>query len=241
MAVWTPTYGEIVDEAAERGGLDPSALTHAHLSSIQRSARLALIDLESEFADRIGMVTTETYTLPAGTRGVALADSTVDVLDVVVRISSRDFGLTRISRRDDIMIADKTQSSDRPLSYWLSRSDPSETANVAVVGDVAATTDTPILMLWPKASTAATLVINRLRMATDPSDLGTTLDVTRTWFDAFSYNLANRIAEKYNPERAGGLMQKYMLAVSKAKIGDTDRGPVTIAFRGHGFSRRRRH
>lgn len=241
MAVWTPTYGEIVDEAAERGGLDPSALTHAHLSSIQRSARLALIDLESEFPDRVGMITTETYTLPAGTRGVALADSTVDVLDVSVRISNRDYGLTRISRRDDVYISDKTQSSDRPLSYWLSRSDPSETANVAVAGDVAVTTDTPVLMLWPKASTAATLLITRLRMASDPSDLGTALDVARTWFDAYAYNLAQRIAEKYNPERAAGLMQKYMLAVRTAKTGDTDRGPVTIAFRGYGFSRRRRH
>ncbi len=55
------SFGDLIDEATERAGLDPAALTHRHLNSINRSLNLLHTDIENNGAEHRKEIGTSLY------------------------------------------------------------------------------------------------------------------------------------------------------------------------------------
>jgi len=106
----------------------------------------------------------------------------------------------------------------------------------------ASTMDTvPVLVLWPGPGYEGTqIVYSRLRQHLTPSGLGDAVDASRNWLPTVIDGLSAKLAKKFAPDRYDRLLSEYQAKLA-GRLQSQDRGPVTISFRAHGFSRARRH
>ena len=238
-------FGDLIDESVERSGLDSAALTHRHLASINRSLQLLLIDLENRGANAEFRMETKSYLLASTYGGVVLESDTIDVTQASILYNpgggQKPYPLGRTTREDYQNLAFPT-ANGTPSVYWLSKSNPS--GDVLPIGVTAppATTDTPVLFVWPQNGLPGTVYVQvtRMRQHAMPSNFGAALDTRRAWLPTICAGLAARIAEKYNPEIEPQLTQKYERALLQ-RDAEEDHHPVVVAFRGHGYGRGRRH
>lgn len=263
------SLGDLLDESAERAGLDPGALSHRHLNSITRSLQLLLTDVENRGATPEDRMQTVAVPLPQGYGAVQLPADTLDVTQASVFFQGKPYPLGRTSREDYQNLSFPTQLGN-PSIFWLSKSQPPEsvfltnvvggtytpsldfsdgrnTQNIFMFpawpggGQATAAGTGPYLVLWPQNNLGATqLTVTRLRQIGMPNAFGDQLDATRNWTETLCKGLAARIAEKYNPEAEPGLLQKYERALLE-RDAEQDHHPVIIAYRGHGWGRGRRH
>jgi hypothetical protein len=253
MSSTTFKFGEVIDEAVERAGLDPAALTYRHLTSINRSLELLFIDLENNGAQAEYRLETKTYSINFGDGGVTLASDTLDVTQAVLITNldgqnPRPYPLGRTTREDYQTLSFPTQQG-LPSVYWLTKSaagykgavgDDVLPANVSAPADGG----TPVLVLWPQnaLTTVGTVQVQvtRMRQHALPSGFSDALDTRRSWLPTLVSGLAAAIAEKYNPEMYDALFARYQMRL-QTREGDEDHSPVTIGYRGPGFGRARRH
>lgn len=220
------TVAAIIDEAAERAGIDPASLTHRHLKSAMQSLNLLQLEISNEDGDRVYAIDEETASITSGTSTVALSAGSIDVLDeqvVIYESGGAEVPMSRIPRDDYLMIPDKTQTGT-PSQFWIDHS----------------TINTPTMVLWPVSDGSYTIKYNRMRFMQDVDTLSDTVDARRIWLDAICAGLAYRLADKYAPDRADRLEAKFEKAKHKAKIEGRGRGPVMIYARGFGHAGRRR-
>jgi hypothetical protein len=223
---FNPTVATFLDEAAERCGMDPSALSHRHIISAMRSLNFLLTEWATEDADMPYRIDQETVAVVADTHSYALAAGSIDTLDVVfARGDTQGIELSRISRQDYLLIPDKTVRGT-PTQYYI---------------DHALTLNTPTIVMWPIPDAAGTLTLDRMRWSEDVTAIGQTVDAHRSWFEAIAAGLAARLAEKYAPDRADRLDGKAREKHHIAKFENRSRAVVVVAGRGFGGSRRRRH
>ena len=108
---------DYVEEAFERCGLE--VRTGYDLKTAKRSLNLML----AEWANR-GLnqwtIKQRTVTMVSGTGNYNLGTDVIDILSVVVRRSSTDFALDRISRDTYLSIPNKTTTC-RPNQFFLDR------------------------------------------------------------------------------------------------------------------------
>jgi hypothetical protein len=116
--------------------------------------------------------------ISAATSSAALPTDTVDVLDVVVRISSTDYTLKRIGVGSWSQISLKSQTSDRPNQFYVER------------------TTTPIINVWPVPTVDVTLYYWRMRRIQDAGTVDNTLDVPHRFVPAFVWDLAVHLHAK---------------------------------------------
>ena len=250
-------FGECIDEAAEQAGLDPAALTHRHLNSMTRSFDLVMIEIENEGAKPEYRMETSTFTINAGDGVIVLPEDTVDVTEVVISSGDSDLGMTRTHRDDYLRLTNK-EGRGRPVMYFVSKSlndeanlitDPTGYGagpiSTGMWGGVVSPTpnlvDPKMLVVWPINDTDGVKIkVNRLRYAGAPSLLSEKLDARRNWLDTICTGLAARTAQKWNIDRFDMLSALFRDKL-KRRLQSEDLGPVYIAFRAHGFSRRRRH
>lgn len=249
--------GDLIDEAAELGGLDPSALTHRHLHSIKRSLNLLFIEIENEGARPEYRQETKVLQIAANMNYILLPPGTIDVLEVAWRKDGQDRPLARTTRQNYLAIADKSVMG-MPQQFWVSKSLPTE----LVLGQEPATgwgeglfgygtfggedsddegdLDRKMLVLWPGTDSDGYLVYNRLRETEDvPGTLGSDVDARRNWLDTICYGLAARVAQKYDPPRFKDLYAIYKSKLDN-RLQDQNEGDVVMSVRGFGWSRERR-
>ena len=250
MSSFDLNVGELIDEAVENAGLDPAALTHRHLNSINRSLQLLFIDLETDGANAEYRQETRTWTIASSAGGVVLDSDVIDVSQAALYYSSdgsspaKPVPLGR-STRDDFLNLSFPTDLGAPSIFFLTKSIRTSGNTEALPTGITiptANVDTPVLVLWPQNGLSGTVQLKAtvLRQHVMPTTFGEELDTRRNWLPTIAAGLAARIAGKYNPadyDRLDGIYRDMKMR----RLGDEDRHPVVVAYRAHGWGRGRRH
>lgn len=176
---------EIVTEAWERCGRDPSEMVARHA----RSARRSMNFMFSEWANkgvRLFSIDEQTQTLTASDVDYAAASGTLAILECVIRRDGVDTPVHKISRESYHMIPNKTQTG-LPTQLYFDRK-----------------TGTYYLWNAPENSTDV-LRYYRWRRIQDVTAASETLDLPYRWFEAVAAGLAAKLAVKFSPDRAAVL------------------------------------
>jgi hypothetical protein len=245
-------FGDLIDEAVENAGLDPAAITHRHLISINRSLQLLFIDLEADGPTVEYRLETRVWTVGNLVGGVVLDPDVIDVTMASILFSPdgttpKPYPLGRTTREDYMNLSFPSLSTQLsvPSVYWLTKSirttGNTEQLPIGVTIPPAAT-GSPVLVIWPQNGLTGTVQVTAtvLRQHTMPVAFGDALDTRRSMLPTICAGLSARIANKYNPaewERLNGIYE----AMKQRRVADEDHHPVIVAWRGPGWSRGRRH
>lgn len=229
--------GELIEEAVERAGIDPATLTHRHYNSIKRSIDLLFTVIEKAIP---GAEYRQLETVIAVDEDAAAVEMPADMIDIVtvmiVRSDGEELPVRRITR-EDYMNLNRRTTPGTPSGWWLSKSLPGEVDRLP--DDLDDPTDNMLLVLWPAMGlSGASVRVSYIRQTTAPGALGGDIDARRENWEVVCAGLAARVAEKYNKAAEADLQQKFLAHLS---IENMDMHPVTIGFRGFGWSRGRRH
>lgn len=270
-------FGELIDEAAERGGLDPAALEGRHIESIRRSMEYVQIELETEGAQAEFRESTYTATIAAGAGAFSLPADAIDVTSIQINdgtSAAPHITLARENRTTWAQLAAPTDAG-QPTIFWISKSNPIDLKTLEVHTDVVASTavtsswgagsfstgafsgataaslteaqmraivpdGTKCAILWPLTDKAYTIQVSYVRFHAAPGNLSSDVDVVRNWLPTITAGLAAKIAQKWALDRYAMLQAEYQTMLFQ-RSAEQNQNPVYIGFRGHGFSRRRRH
>ena len=198
---------EYIEEAFERCGLE--VRTGYDLKSAKRSLNLML----AEWANRGLNQWTITQTTQALTSGAAtynLNTNVIDILSVVVRRSSTDFAMERISRSTYLGIPTKS-TTGRPNQFFLDRQ------------------ITPVLKIWPTPENSTdTIIFDALTRMDDADTFINTMDVPFRFFPCLAAGLAYYISMKRAPNRTQMLKAVYEEEFQRAMTEDRDRASFNV-------------
>ena len=199
---------EYIEEAFERCGLE--VRTGYDLKSAKRSLNLML----AEWANR-GLnqwtITQTTQALTSGTATYNLNTNVIDILSVVVRRSSTDFAMERISRSTYLGIPTKS-TTGRPNQFFLDRQ------------------ITPVLKIWPTPENSTdTIIFDALTRMDDADTFINTMDMPFRFFPCLAAGLAYYIALKRAPDRVQMLKGFYEEEFARAADQDQSRASLTIS------------
>jgi len=198
---------EYIEEAYERCGR--VSRSGYDLRSAKRSMNL----LFAEWANRgLNQWTIEQTTIPmvATTSTYNMAADTVDILSAILRRSSIDYTMDRLSRSDWLALPNKS-TSGRPNQYFLDRQ------------------ITPVLRVYltPENSTDS-IIVDRLVRIDDADTQQNTLEVPFRFYPALAAGLAYYMSVKLAPDRTAMLVQEYEKAMELAVSGDRDRSSFFV-------------
>jgi hypothetical protein len=198
---------DYVEEAFERCGLE--VRTGYDLKSAKRSLNLML----AEWANR-GLnqwtIKQKTQALTSGTSAYTLGTDVIDVLSVVVRRSSTDFTMSRVSRDTYLNIPTKS-TTGRPNQFFLDRQ------------------ITPNLKLWPTPDNSTDVLYYDALVRMDDADTYTnTLDMPFRFYPCLAAGLAYYIAMKRAPNRLQVLKAVYEEEFERAMAEDRDRASFNV-------------
>jgi len=172
-----PEIDEIVTEACERCGLDPTLIDRKVAVSARRSLNLMF----SEWSVRginYWNTTETTLSLTASTRNYSLATGTIDILTAVIRRDSTDTLLTRLSMTDYNTQSNKT-TEGKPSQYFFDRQ------------------YTPQIFLWPVPENSTdTIVYWGLSQIEDATAAYEDTDIPYRWTEAMCSGLAAKLSLK---------------------------------------------
>ena len=198
---------EYIEEAFERCGLE--VRTGYDLKSAKRSLNLML----AEWANR-GLnqwtITQTTQALTSGTATYNLNTNVIDNLSVVVRRSSTDFAMERISRSTYLGIPTKS-TTGRPNQFFLDRQ------------------ITPVLKIWPTPENSTdTIIFDALTRMDDADTFINTMDMPFRFFPCLAAGLAYYISMKRAPNRTQMLKAVYEEEFQRAMTDDRDRASFNV-------------
>ena len=198
---------EYIEEAFERCGLE--VRTGYDLKSAKRSLNLML----AEWANR-GLnqwtITQTTQALTSGTATYNLNTNVIDILSVVVRRSSTDFAMERISRSTYLGIPTKS-TTGRPNQFFLDRQ------------------ITPVLKIWPTPENSTdTIIFDALTRMDDADTFINTMDMPFRFFPCLAAGLAYYISMKRAPNRTQMLKAVYEEECQRAMTEDRDRASFNV-------------
>ena len=198
---------EYIEEAFERCGL--VVRTGFDLKSAKRSLNLML----AEWANR-GLnqwtITQTTQALTSGTATYNLNTNVIDILSVVVRRSSTDFAMERISRSTYLGIPTKS-TTGRPNQFFLDRQ------------------ITPVLKIWPTPENSTdTIIFDSLTRMDDADTFINTMDMPFRFFPCLAAGLAYYISMKRAPNRTQMLKAVYEEEFQRAMTEDRDRASFNV-------------
>ena len=198
---------EYIEEAFERCGLE--VRTGYDLKSAKRSLNLML----AEWANR-GLnqwtITQTTQALTSGTATYNLNTNVIDILSVVVRRSSTDFAMERISRSTYLGIPTKS-TTGRPNQFFLDRQ------------------ITPVLKIWPTPENSTdTIIFDALTRMDDADTFINTMDMRFRFFPCLAAGLAYYISMKRAPNRTQMLKAVYEEEFQRAMTEDRDRASFNV-------------
>jgi len=198
---------EYIEEAFERCGLE--VRTGYDLKSAKRSLNLML----AEWANR-GLnqwtISQTTQALTSGTSTYNLNTNVIDILSVVVRRSSTDFSMERISRSTYLGIPTKS-TTGRPNQFFLDRQ------------------ITPVLKIWPTPENSTdTIIFDALTRMDDADTFINTMDMPFRFFPCLAAGLAYYISIKRAPNRTQMLKAMYEEEFQRAMTEDRDRASFNV-------------
>ena len=198
---------DYIEEAFERCGLE--VRTGYDLKTAKRSLNLML----AEWANR-GLnqwtITQTTQALTSGTATYNLNTNVIDILSVVVRRSSTDFAMERISRSTYLGIPTKS-TTGRPNQFFLDRQ------------------ITPVLKIWPTPENSTdTIIFDALTRMDDADSATNTLEVPFRFYPCLAAGLAYYISMKRAPERIQLLKAVYEEEFERAMTEDRDRASYSV-------------
>tara|TARA_R110000744_G_scaffold134862_1_gene244127 strand:- start:1253 stop:1921 length:669 start_codon:yes stop_codon:yes gene_type:complete len=174
---WQPEVQEIITEACERCGVDPTRIDRKLVVTARRSLNLMF----SEWAVRginYWLTTETTLALSASTRVYVLPAGTLDILDAVVRRGNSDTEMARLSLSDYNSQPNKT-TTGLPINFFFDRQ------------------ATPQIYVWPLPENSTdTIVYWRLSRPEAVTLSQQEADVPFRWNDALCAGLASRISMK---------------------------------------------
>tara|TARA_R110002020_G_scaffold314810_1_gene529957 strand:- start:1131 stop:1799 length:669 start_codon:yes stop_codon:yes gene_type:complete len=198
---------EYIEEAFERCGLE--VRTGYDLKTAKRSLNLML----AEWANR-GLnqwtITQTTQALTSGTATYNLNTNVIDILSVVVRRSSTDFSMERVSRSTYLGIPTKS-TTGRPNQFFLDRQ------------------ITPVLKIWPTPENSTdTIIFDALTRMDDADTFINTMDMPFRFFPCLAAGLAYYISMKRAPNRTQMLKAVYEEEFERAMTEDRDRASFNV-------------
>ena len=198
---------EYIEEAFERCGLE--IRTGYDLKTAKRSLNL----LFSDWANRgLNQWTIEqkTQALTEDDGEYSLGTDVIDILSMVVRRSSTNYNVTRVSRSEFLSIPNKT-TSGRPTQFFLDRQ------------------ITPNLKLWPLPENSTdVLYYDALTRIQDADTMQNTIEVPFHFYPCLTAGLAYYLSIKKAPDRIQLLKAIYEEEFDRAAAEDRDRSSFTI-------------
>jgi len=198
---------EYIEEAFERCGME--VRTGYDLQTAKRSLNILLADWANRGLNQ-WTIEQRTQSLTSGTAEYELATDVIDILNAVIRRSTTDFTMTRISRDQFLNIPTKSQTG-RPSQYFLDRQ------------------LTPKVKLWstPENSTDV-LVYDALTRIQDADTQINTMEVPFRFYPCLTAGLAYYIAMKRAPDRIQLLKAMYEEEFERAAAEDRDRSNLSL-------------
>ena len=198
---------DYIEEAFERCGLE--VRTGYDLKSAKRSLNLMLAAWANRGLNQ-WTITQRTQAMTEDTGTYSLSADVIDILSVVVRRSSTDFALSRISRDAYLSIPTKT-TSGRPNQFFLDRQ------------------ITPVLKVWPVPENSTDVIHYDALIRMDDADtFVNTLDVPFRLYPCLAAGLAYYISIKRAPNRAQLLKAMYEEEFERAMVEDRDRASFKV-------------
>ena len=198
---------EYIEEAFERCGLE--IRTGYDLKTAKRSLNL----LFSDWANRgLNQWTIEqkTQALTEDDGEYSLGTDVIDILSMVVRRSSTNYNVTRVSRSEFLSIPNKT-TSGRPTQFFLDRQ------------------ITPNLKLWPLPENSTdVLYYDALTRIQDADTMQNTIEVPFRFYPCLTAGLAYYLSIKKAPDRIQLLKAIYEEEFDRAAAEDRARSSFTI-------------
>ena len=198
---------EYIEEAFERCGLE--AKTGYDLQTARRSMNIML----AEWANRgLNQWTIEqrTQALTADDADYSLGTDVIDILTAVVRRSSTDFSMSRVSRDTFTNIPVKT-TTGRPTQYFLDRQ------------------ITPNLKIYPAPENSTDVIVyDALTRIQDADAQVNTMEVPFRFYPCLTAGLAYYIAMKKAPDRIQLLKTVYEEEFERAMAEDRDRSAFKV-------------
>ena len=203
------TIDEMVLEAYERCGTRPSALTAYDAESARRSLNLLFSEWSVRGINYWTLVETS-QTLTQGQNAYTLPVGTLDVFSAVLRRSSLDTLMGRISLTDYHGLPDK-DSQGRPTVFFLDRQ------------------YTSVVYLWnsPENSTDA-FVYWRMVQMEDVVTAQQDADVPYRWTEALCSGLAAKLSIKKAPERYDALLAEAERQFGFAAGDEREKSSLTV-------------
>ena len=199
---------DYIEEAFERCGLE--IRTGYDLKTAKRSLNLMLADWANRGLNQ-WTIEQRTQALTASDGEYSLGTDVIDILSVVVRRSSTDFNMTRISRSEFISIPTKT-TTGRPTQYFLDRQ------------------ITPNLKIWPVPENSTDVLhYDALTRIQDADTMQNTMEVPFRFYPCLASGLAYYIAIKKAPDRIQLLKTAYEEDFARAMAEDRDRSSFNIS------------
>ena len=198
---------DYIEEAYERCGLE--IRTGYDLKTAKRSLNLMLAEWANRGLNQWTIVQ-RTQALTADDVDYSLGTDVIDILSVVVRRSSTDFNMSRISRDTYLSIPTKT-TTGRPTQYFLDRQ------------------ITPNLKIWPAPENSTDVIhYDALTRIQDADTMQNTLEIPFRFYPCLAAGLAYYIALKRAPDRIQLLKTSYEEEFDRAMAEDRDRSSFTI-------------
>ena len=198
---------EYIEEAFERCGLE--LRTGYDLQTAKRSLNIML----AEWANRgLNQWTIEqrTQALTADDSDYSLGTDVIDILSAVVRRSTTDFSMSRISR-DTYLSTPSKATTGRPTQFFLDRQ------------------ITPNLKIWPTPENSTDIIVydalTRMQDADSPTN---TVEIPFRFYPCLTAGLAYYISMKKAPDRIQLLKTVYEEEFERAMGEDRDRSSFTV-------------
>lgn len=205
---------DIITEAYERVGRNPSSLSSQDIDSARRSINYLFSDWSND-GPNLWEIDLVSLPLVAGQQSYALDVETVYIVQAATRTTSgginTDLMIQPISRAEYLALPNKAQTGARPTQFYFQR------------------TSTPSLYVWPvPQDNTVTLLYYRMKIQQDAGAFTDSLDAPNRWMEAIASGLAAKLAVKFAPDRLSYLQGLADQAYTRAKAEDRERVPLRI-------------
>ena len=199
---------EYIEEAFERCGME--VRTGYDLQTAKRSLNILLADWANRGLNQ-WTIEQRTQSLTSGTAEYELATDVIDILNAVIRRSTTDFTMTRISRDQFLNIPPKSQTG-RPSQFFLDRQ------------------ITPVLKVWPTPENSTDqFIFDRLVRIDDADAPVNTMQVPFRFYPCLAAGLAYYLSVKRAPNRIQFLKAIYEEELDRAMTEDRDRASFNVS------------
>lgn len=208
---------DLITEAFERCGQEPSQISAQMLISARRSMQLMFASWVNNGPNLWELYQYPITLLDDGTQSYDLPADTIYVVNAFTRQTFSGDQVTDlicegISRAEYLALPFKAQTAQRPTQFYLQR------------------TRTPVIYPWPvlQENSVCALHLTIMRMIQDVGNFSNTLDAPQRAFDAMAADLSHRLSTKYAPDRTQMLKTQRDEAYGLMIGEDRERVPLRI-------------